>query len=195
MKDVTFTKLERFELKYHMNIDQLDVLTEFLHPWCGLDSHSERSPDGFYWVTSLYLDSPQLTFFRWKESKIENRFNMRIRTYGQFPDPNGPRFFEVKQKKGDVVTKTRGTLKSGNARALWDSSAEVCAQAAPKDRRNLEKFLRLAMSYQAEPHLLTQYRRKAWFGLYEDYARVTVDVGMRWREELGFDFSVDPAQM
>jgi len=195
MAERTFSTLERYELKYHIHWDMIDFIADFLKPYCALDAYSEKSPDRFYWVTSLYLDSHQRTFYNWKDNALEKRFNMRIRTYGEHPDPHGPRFFEVKHKESDVVRKTRGSLYGGHPERLWNQLPQVLADAKSKDRKHLETFYRLSTTWNAEPKLLTQYRRIAWFGLHEDYARVTVDVGMRWREENHFDFTVHPGRM
>lgn len=195
MKEKGFSKLERYELKYHVPWHAVDQIRRFLEPWCGMDAFSTKSPDGFYWVTTLYLDSPVYTFFRWKEEGLAERFNMRIRTYGENPDPHGLRFFEVKKKRADIVEKIRGTLKNGDAGRLWTDTSTVLHDSESKDRRNLEEFYRLSQTWNAQPILLTQYRRLAWFGLHEDYARVTIDMGLRWREERGFDFTAAQTQM
>lgn len=195
MKEKSFTKLERYELKYHVPWGAVEQIRRFLEPWCSMDAYSSKSSDGFYWVSTLYLDSPVYTFFRWKEAALPERFNMRIRTYGEHPTPESPRFFEVKKKRCDIVEKTRGTLKGGHAERLWTDTSEVLHSASSKDRKNLEEFYRLSQTWNAHPILLTQYRRIAWFGIHEEYARVTIDTGLRWREERGFDFTALPSQM
>jgi hypothetical protein len=64
-----------------------------------------------------------------------------------------------------------------------------------KDRMYLKDFLYKTEVHHAHPRLLTQYKRRAWFGLREEYSRVTIDTGMRFREENGFDYTVDPHYM
>jgi len=59
----------------------------------------------------------------------------------------------------------------------------------------LKDFLYKTELHGAHPRLLTQYKRRAWFGLREEYSRVTIDTGMRFREENGFDYTVDPQYM
>lgn len=191
----SFSTLERYELKFHFPTARIPELVQFLKPWCGLDAHSERSADLTYWVTSLYLDSPQRTFYTWKKEQIPERFNMRIRTYGEYPTHDSVRFFEVKYKAQDVVNKSRGTLPHGDAGLLWRNPTEAMQGLPPSDQKNLAKFYRLSVTYNAHPVLLTQYKRIAWFGLFEDYARVTIDHGMRWRPEIGYDYSIHPHQM
>ena len=190
-----FNSLERYELKYQIPFELVPQVRDFLRPWCELDAHSQDSADNAYWVTSLYLDSPRFTFFNWKELGMEDRFNMRIRTYGENPSQAGPRFFEVKHKHQDVILKTRGTLQDGHPERLWTDLSGTLARVQGMERRNLERFWQLTETYNANPCVLTQYRRIAWFGVHEDYARVTIDWAMRWRAESGFDFSVDPMQM
>lgn len=195
MIHTAFTRLERYELKYHVPIEILPELDAFLRPWCELDPASAREQDGFYWITTLYIDSPRHTFLKWGQIKPDGRFNMRIRTYGENPVDSPAWHFEIKEKACDQVTKLRGVLRGSSPALLWDDTDRVLTQAKGEDKANLQLFYRRALSYNAEPLVLTQYRRKAWFGTMEDYARVTLDIGMRWREELGFDFSVDPRDM
>lgn len=190
-----FTRLERYELKYHVPLDILPALDAFLAPWCELDPASARTEGNFYWITSLYLDSPRYTLLRWGAAKPDGRFNMRIRAYGEHPENASSWHFEIKEKACDQVTKLRGVLKDGTPNLLWDETAHVLSLAGGEDKENLRKFIHRSLSYNTHPVLLTQYRRKAWFGRMEDYARVTLDIGMRWREERGFDFSVDPRDM
>lgn len=195
MITTAFTRLERYELKYHVPIRLLPELESFLLPWCELDPACEKRGDGFYWLTTLYLDSPRYTFLRWGRDKPDGRFNMRIRAYGEHPEDSTSWHFELKEKSCDQVTKLRGVLKGSDPRTLWDDPDTVFANAKGEDLANLKKFYARALTYNITPLVLTQYRRKAWFGTIEDYARVTLDFGMRWREEPGFDFSVDPRQM
>src|SRR5262245_23727921 len=51
-------------------------------------------------VTSLYLDTPTLKFFRWHLEGRRDRFKLRIRTYGDRSD--GPLYAEIKRKTGFV---------------------------------------------------------------------------------------------
>ncbi|MCB9495984.1 MAG: polyphosphate polymerase domain-containing protein [Fibrobacteria bacterium] len=195
MSPSAFTKLERYELKYHVPIDFLPALEAFLKPWCELDSASAALEDGFYWITSLYLDSPRFTFLKAGQVEMDGRFNMRIRTYGEHPEASTSWHFEIKEKACDQVKKLRGVLQGTSPALLWDETDAVLRQAKGENLVNLKRFLHRSLSYNAHPFVLTQYRRKAWFGTMEEYARVTLDTGMRWREETGFDFTVDPRDM
>ncbi|MDR1759169.1 MAG: polyphosphate polymerase domain-containing protein [Fibrobacter sp.] len=190
-----FSLLERFELKYHIPVEWADRIGELIAPYCEEDHYSKVTPGGFYWITNLYLDSPSWTFLGWKKARLLDRFNMRIRTYGEHPDPDGVFHFEVKRKVRDVCFKSRATISGENPEAVWKKSPEEWPVKKEKDRAYLEEFLYKTETFHARPRLLTQYKRRAWFGTTEEYSRVTIDTGMRFREENGLDYSVDPHYM
>ncbi|MBK8804399.1 MAG: polyphosphate polymerase domain-containing protein [Fibrobacteres bacterium] len=195
MIQTSFTRLERYELKYHVPIGMEPALDQYLRHWCVLDPHSEKSPDGFYPISSLYLDSPTYTLLRTGCLKPDGRFNTRIRAYGDHPERSKDWHFEIKEKSHDQVTKYRGVLKGLPPESMWDDPDLALRGASGEDGENLRKFLHRILSYNLSPFVLTQYRRKAWFGTADAYARVTLDVGMRWREERGFDFSAAEREM
>ena len=93
-----FSLLERFELKYHIPVEWADAIGEFLKPYCEEDYYSKITPGGFYYITNLYLDSPKWTFLGWKKKQLLDRFNMRIRTYGENPPQDGTFHFEAMRK-------------------------------------------------------------------------------------------------
>ena len=93
-----FSLLERFELKYHIPVAWADRIGEFIAPYCEEDHYSQITPGHFYWITNLYLDSDRWTFLGWKKARLLDRFNMRIRTYGEHPAQDGTFHFESKRK-------------------------------------------------------------------------------------------------
>ncbi|NLO22956.1 MAG: polyphosphate polymerase domain-containing protein [Fibrobacter sp.] len=190
-----FSTLERFELKYHIPVSWADRIGELISPYCEEDHYSKITPGRFYWITNLYLDSPQWTFMGWKNAGLLDRFNMRIRTYGEHPDPKGVFHFEVKRKVNRISYKSRATLKGHNPSIIFDKTPADWPELSERDALYLKDFVYKTTLHNAKPRLLTQYKRRAWFGLTEDYSRVTIDTGMRFREENAFDYSVDPKYM
>ena len=189
-----FSLLERFELKYHIPVEWADRIARFIAPYCEEDHYSQITPGAFYYITNLYLDSPSWTFFNWRKQGLHDRFNMRIRTYGEHPDPLGAFHFEVKRKLGRVCFKSRATLQGHLPGLVFHTPPEQWG-TKDKDTRYLNDFLMRTLQYDARPRLLTQYKRRAWFGVTEDYSRVTIDTGMRFREENGFDYTVEQSRM
>ncbi|MNK19529.1 VTC domain protein [compost metagenome] len=171
--------LERYELKYLIPLDLVAPISRFVEAYCDMDYYSQISPDQFYTINSLYLDTPSLYILRFKESANAFNFNMRIRSYGEFPQ--APYFFEVKYKLRDFVRKKRAKVNCEN----W---GELLEFGHPPDNLesdsldNFENFLFMKMTYNVGPVILTQYRRKAYISHVDDYARVTFDRDLRYQE-------------
>ena len=92
----------RVELKYcvHERVAAhvLDVARAYLSPEPLARGPRQR-------ITSLYLDTDDLTFLRWHQAGAGDRFKLRIRGYGEPPAPT--LYAEVKRKTGSVVRKQR----------------------------------------------------------------------------------------
>ncbi len=171
--------LERYELKYLIPLSLVGPISRYVEMYCDMDYYSQISPDQFYTINSLYLDSPNFYIFRAKELANAYSFNMRIRSYGDMPKP--PYFFEVKHKLREFVRKKRALVYSANWREILESNL-VPADIQESSQENLEEFLRMKMTYNTGPVILTQYRRKAYISHTDDYARVTFDRDLRYQE-------------
>ena len=171
--------LERLEAKFTIPFSMIDDIAAFISPYCSLDKYSEKSPDRFYRINSLYFDTPQFHFLEQRMRKAERRFNMRIRSYGDHPVL--PYFFEIKHRRGDVIKKYRA--KTDDADLQGQLEAPTRRRYEDEDEKNFEKrdlFARTAHRYNARPVVLAQYKRKAYYSEYDDYARVTFDIGLRY---------------
>ena len=152
----------RYELKYVITETQADAIREAIAPFCDRDPHAARMPGGQYTITSLYCDSPTLTFYNDKEEKSFTRFKLRVRTYGVLSD--GPIFFEVKRKHGDIVAKSRVRVD----RESW-------VDLVTHPRAEMGDFSITQLRWQARPVLLARYEREPFMSQIDDYARVTFD--------------------
>ncbi|MES2856188.1 MAG: polyphosphate polymerase domain-containing protein [Bdellovibrionota bacterium] len=176
--------LERYELKYVIPISLVEPICRFIEPYVEMDYYSQISPDKYYTINSLYLDTPTLYFLRQKDMGLTNRFSMRIRSYGDGSKP--PYFFETKYKVREFVKKKRGKVKFTNWNELFgdrEAVEELLATVEPDSRANVEHFLNLTLTYNTSPVILTQYRRLAFLSTIDDYARVTFDRDLRYAEE------------
>lgn len=186
--------LERYELKYHIPFELIEPISDFVKPYCSLDEYSAREVNGFYVINNLYLDSPFYTFLNNRLEGAEKRFNMRIRSYGM--NPVAPYFFEIKYKTGDIIRKFRTKCRYEDVEEIFN-----CTNAVEKygftgrDAQNLNLFQRLAVTYNIEPKVLTQYSRKALISEMDDYARVTFDVDLKCMEADSFTVKPDMAKM
>ncbi len=174
--------IERHELKYTIPYEYVEPISQFVSAYCALDYHSAIAPENFYLVNSLYFDTRENEFLRQRLWGKNGRFNMRVRFYGD--GASGIRFAEIKKKKGSVSIKYRARLDRHEWPAiLTDPSYRIPAAAPYRERVNKEMFLRLALSYAIEPRIFTQYRRRAFFSTVDDYARVTMDISMKYRTQ------------
>jgi hypothetical protein len=174
--------LQRYELKFFISESLIEPISQFVSVYCALDEYSETASDHFYTINNLYIDSPQLTLLKDRMNNVDNRFNMRIRTYGENPQP--PYFLEIKQKSGCVLRKIRGKIHAEDwPYVLTDPLFSLKGISDKKNHDNISTFIRLALVYNAEPKVFVQYKRKAYFSICDDYARVTFDKSLRFRLE------------
>ena len=136
-----FSLLERFELKYHIPVAWADRIGEFISPYCEEDHYSQITPGHFYWITNLYLDSDRWTFLGWKKARLLDRFNMRIRTYGEHPAQDGTFHFESKRKVKEICYKSRATIKGISPGEVWNMKPEDWPCKSDTDRKYLKDFL------------------------------------------------------
>jgi hypothetical protein len=177
--------LERYEMKYAIPAAWIAPLSAFAETYCALDGYSSRAEGGFYQVNSLYFDSPGFELMRMRMDGASDRFNLRVRTYGAEPRP--PYFLEVKRKQGDIVRKYRARLGDPDLEKVLDPAVEMgpCLADAG-DSESALLFRRLVVAYGAVPVVMTGYHRKAYFSRCDDYARLTFDIGLRYRAESGY---------
>jgi len=161
----------RHEYKFLVPAEHVARLREAVRPWCDPDRHGSAA--GGYAIQSLYLDSHGLATYHAKQDRHLDRFKLRVRSYG---DGTGePIFLEVKRKVGDVVYKTRSLVPLPVARAVLTGQAPPTARPAPDV---LDFAARVAL-LGAVPMALVRYRREAWIGALDPYARVTFDTRIR----------------
>lgn len=195
LQQATPSRLDRYELKFTVPLALVEPISRFAATYCSLDRYSTAATDGFYRVHNLYLDSPGLLFLRNRFHRVPNRFNMRVRAYGD--DPRLPYQLEIKQRIGALVRKYRAPVENPDWQRVF---AEPGVQAPEPDdgalqKRNRALFERLVYTYQTEPKILTQYRRKAWVSDVDHYARVTFDVDLRFAERTTWNPLPDEAMM
>ncbi len=185
----TPTSLERFEIKFIIPKYLVEPISDYLEVYCEMDDYSAKSPDKFYTVNNLYFDTSQFMFLKNRLDDTGNRFNLRVRSYGNESGP--PYFFEIKQKVSGYLRKYRGFVNGEDWPAYLGESV-VSDDKYLSDNKNIRLFQRMVYSYGATPKILTQYRRKAYASLVDSYARATFDIDLRYMEQREYElFPVD----
>ena len=143
----------RIEIKHAVPeavaVQALDWSRAFLEP--------DRGVSGRQHVTSLYLDSPELTFYRWHRQRRAHRFKLRIRGYGDRPADRV--FAEVKQRCGDISQKVRVELPPGALRGFLAGDFPAWREAIPDFA--LDEFVARRRAYAARPTVLVSCLREA----------------------------------
>lgn len=191
-KIISSLNLERYELKYLIPLSMVEPISQMVEAYCDMDHYSEVAPDKFYTINSLYLDTPRFFLFRSKEVAGAFNFNMRVRAYGDGLNP--PYFCEIKYKIRDFVKKHRAKLLSQEWAEILEFN-RVPQELDLVSQKNLEDFLYMKFTYNVQPVILTQYRRKAYFSQLDDYARVTFDRDLRYQEVNGWSLQPDDKSM
>lgn len=183
-----FSSIDRYELKYIIPYALVEPMTEYLMSFCVLDYHSTVSENNFYDVNSLYFDTPNFLFYKNRMNGKNPRFNMRARSYGKVPKP--PYFLEIKFKDSGIVNKHRATINEQDwPMILTDPNFVIAEDGSEKDKNKKELFYQLSAKYNAEPKILTHYKRRAFVSVMDEYARVTMDIGLKYNLEDEYNIS------
>jgi len=175
--------IERFEMKFTIPFSMIHPISEFASVYCSPDKYSLGSENGYYKVNNLYFDSPEYLFLRMRLTGVQNRFNMRVRSYGD--EVRMPYFLEIKQKTGQTIKKYRAMVTNPDWYKVYTEPGYELHNETddPLEIRNRNLFERMIYSYNASPKVLKQYIRKALVSDVDDYARVTFDRELRYTPE------------
>jgi len=129
-------------------------------------------------VTSLYLDTPQLTFLRWHRDRVGDRFKLRIRRYGE--QPPSTLYAELKRKTGSVVRKRRAAFPANALHAFLEGSGVPDSAVSPQDAKNLREFAYRRWVSGATPRMLVTCVREPMRDP-DDETAVTVDRDLQYQ--------------
>jgi len=162
----------RYELKYRISEAKARALAAYVREYLPQDRYAQLRPDGQYPITSLYLDSNQLTLCRETLEKKKNRFKLRVRGYSD--NPETPVFFEIKRRINNVIIKSR-------ARAMHEhvpivlGGRELPPVKFKTDLKSLRQFQFYSRLLNVRPMVLVRYMREAYEGQGDNRVRVTFD--------------------
>lgn len=171
---------QRFELKFHLRVEQVPVVREFLRGFLVLDEFGAMLPGGIYPVHSLYLDSADLRLCQATVNGEKNRYKLRLRYYDD--DPEQPIYFEIKSRQNDCIFKQRAGVRRAAVEELIDGAWPEPRHLATPDAHQLaalQKFCRHQFELGARPRAHVAYQREAWVSPTSDALRVTFDSEVR----------------
>lgn len=170
-------RFNRYELKYSIPVATMARLLPDLMRFLKEDPHAEAR--GFYKVSSLYFDTPDLDCYRNKIDGLLFRRKLRIRVYPDVPD--GPAFVEIKQRINRTVQKRRLAMTLADAYRLC--SGDMRFHVSEQDDQEVADEVHcLVRSLRLTPRNVITYTRQAWMGYFMDPGlRVTFDTMVRTR--------------
>jgi len=163
----------RYEYKYLLPIRRVDAFVADIGPFMAPDPHS--GPDG-YRVYSVYWDSSDLRCFWEKVEGLKDRRKVRFRSY----EPGGEVFVEIKQRTDRTIQKRRVRWPAERVEAVlgWERNPEAGDEAAGDPVAS--EVLCLRYRERLVPRMAVQYRRRAFFGLFEPDLRITFDTRIQY---------------
>ena len=164
---------DRYELKYLVHAKQAAALLDDLEPYVKRDKNA--GADGYYKITSLYLDSPELAAYWEKLDGEKYRRKVRVRTYGAGA---ADAFIEIKQRLNLGVAKRRTKLPVAAAESTLRA---LCTGRHEPGDAVLDEVYVLAKTERLRPTVIVSYNRAAFFDAWRRDLRITFDRNLKYR--------------
>ncbi len=170
----------RYELKYTVHASTYRALVRDLVNFMVPDAHGDG--DGFYRVTSLYYDSPDLSAYWSKLDGLKYRRKLRLRIYPGADIRQVQRgFVEIKQRTNRTVQKRRLVLPLADAERLC-AGQEISSELDAADVVTASEVNYLVRAQHLRPRAIVSYRRRAYVGSrFESGMRLTFDMQLQGR--------------
>jgi len=118
----------RYEYKYFVPMDKIDLLRKMIRPYTVLDKFADSQPDKHYTVRSIYFETPDFECYWTKLAHNKHRNKVRLRGYN-LEDGKNLVFMEIKRKYEAPILKNRAPL-------LFEDFKKVL-----RNEKKLEDFL------------------------------------------------------
>ena len=196
-QDVAITA-EREETKYLVGARELPalsrVLSSRLSPHRFTGEAANRLPGAQHFVTTIYFDTPSLSYFSAAKSSAQSNVKIRAKEYYDLhpslaelaTDPEQILryqpwlWFELKRREGSTTSKRRFRFPKTAAATLFDENRApeglIQSGSEASDAEFLISHVR-AQSERVAPSAIVNYRRLA-FQNEDSTLRVTIDVGL-----------------
>lgn len=171
--------IKRYENKYLITEELCEKIRQHISFFCVPDP-KVADTKGFYYVHSLYFDTPNLTFYWDNKLKADARIKPRVRYFGL--KPKGYVWLEVKRRVKNVVWKKRERIPVGLWPSILTSSSKnyelidySSNDSSLPVERSLDSFVNVVNAYGAIPVVHVRYLREAHISEIDNYVRITFD--------------------
>lgn len=168
----------RFEFKYIVSEAYAAAVRDFACGYLVPDPYADPHQGNSYQLSSLYLDTPELSLYQQTVVGQKNRFKLRIRFYDD--SPGGPALLEVKRRVNAVILKERAMVTRDGVRRLLDGQPPdpswlLGGNGDARSADALRNFCKLSNRTAAGPSIYVSYRREAYVLPDNNSVRVTFD--------------------
>lgn len=174
----------RYERKYLVANEHLDALRKRITPFMRPDSYAVDKGNGIrqYTVRSIYYDTPAFNSLYEKWEGLEVRKKLRIRGYDLCTDDSQV-FLEVKRKRGNRISKTRGQVPYSKLDDFLTYGLPVGKEngLSGRSETDAKRFLYNMHRYAYRPVNLIVYDREPFMGKFEPGLRITFDKNVKAR--------------
>ncbi len=168
-----------------MTPETVAAIRDYMRPFVEPDPYAADWEGYRYPVSSLYLDSPELTLYRMTAEGRKSRFKLRIRRYTD--DPDAPVFLEIKKRADVVVIKRRAKVTAERALTLLGSRAQAREKNAGLSGPVDGEFANLVSMLGARAVIRIRYEREAYESATRDPVRITFDTAIERTPTLEHD--------
>jgi len=184
----------RFEFKYPVPYSLIpSIESDFMN--MGFEKDSPSLLDGFYYVSSIYFDTPTLSDYSDKAGGFLNRKKVRARIYGQEIqqiNPDSPTIWlEIKEKHDMMIHKRRVAITPAEWAGLLESRNfaydKILSRLKNPEDSIFSEFVYLIACETRKPYVVVQYKRRAMHYYSEKKpVRVTLDYDIRAEKNSSF---------
>jgi len=166
----------RFEFKYELDPNTAYLIERDIVRYGMRADPNISSPNGEYFVTSLYYDSYDLSDYRDKTDGLISRKKFRLRVYKPTIGESQTVWLEIKNKHKQENFKTRILLTNSEFEDFFmrGSSSLVERKWTEKEMGKKDEILWNAIKNSIKPSVTVRYKRKAYLNELQNL-RVTFD--------------------
>lgn len=168
MEKEIISVMKRYEIKYHLNKNQVEYFKEKILDYMKIDKY------GLTTISSIYFDTPNYDLINRSIEKPLYKEKIRLRSYGLAKE-NSPVFLEIKRKNEKIVYKRRIITNETKAESFFKNGEEFDKEQISRELEAFrEKYGVLVPKY------LVIYDRVAYYQDNSD-VRITLDMNPRYR--------------
>lgn len=163
---------KRYEVKYLITREQLEIITAELKKYMVLDKNCKET--GSYLIYNLYFDTAGDEIIRHSINKPYYKEKLRLRSYKILASGKDTVYLELKKKIGGIVAKRRAEMS-------YDEAVQFVYKGIPPqagsymDKQVIDEISDFMQRYPARPKVFISYKRIAYFDRDNRNFRVSFD--------------------